>query len=291
VRVAPLRPLSFFFELNRSTRSLGRKTAKDKEGGMLKHFLTAALIGLSTLAAGQTADDLVSKNLQAKGGIDSIKALKSLKMTGRFQQGDFTADVGQESRAPNFIRETFSLQGMTQIQAYDGTTGWQISPFQGRKDPELLGEDDLRNLTEDADFYGPLVDYREKGNTVEYLGAATVDGDDAYRLKVTLKNGDIFYYYLDPDTSLEIRIEKQQFIRGSVRESLINLGSYKLVNGVYLPTSLEVGDKRNPNSMSQITYSKIEGNVDLPDSEFKMPNTANPAAQKQAEEPKTKVRR
>ena len=255
---------------------------------MLKNLPIAALIGLSTLVAGQTADEIISKNLTAKGGIEKIKALKSLKMTGRFQQGDFTADVGQESRAPNLIRETFTIQGMTQIQAYDGTTGWQISPFQGRKDPEVLGEDDLRNLTEDADFYGPLVDYREKGNTVEYLGPATVDGDDAYRLKVTLKNGDIFYYYLDPDTYLEIRIEKQQFIRGSVRESLTNLGSYKPINGVYLPTSLEVGDKRDPNSMTQITFSNIEANLQLPDSEFKMPGAVNPATQKPAEGSKTR---
>ena len=255
---------------------------------MLRTLSMAALVGFSTLVVGQTADEIVSKNLAAKGGIEKIKALKSLKMTGRFQQGDFKADVGQESRAPSLIRETFSLQGMTQIQAYDGTNGWQISPFQGRKDPELLGEDDLRNLTEDADFYGPLVDYREKGNTVEYLGPATVDGDDAYRLKVTLKNGDIFYYYLDPDTYLEIRIEKQQFIRGSVRESLTNLGSYKLINGVYLPTSLEVGDKRNPNSMAQITFSNIEANPQLPDSEFKMPGAAITPAPKQNEAPKPK---
>lgn len=256
---------------------------------MLKTFSMAALIGLSTLVAGQTADQVVSKNLGAKGGIEKIKALKSLKMTGRFQQGDFTADVGQESRPPNLIRETLTVQGMTQIQAYDGATGWQINPFQGRKDPELLGEEDLRDLTEDADFYGPLVDYREKGNSVEYLGPATVDGDDAYRLKVTLKNGDIFYYYLDPDTYLEIRIERQQFIRGSVRETLINLGSYKLINGVYLPTSLEVGEKRNPNSMQQITFSNIEANLQLPDSEFKMPGAGNPATQKQVEGPKTKT--
>ena len=255
---------------------------------MLRTLAMVALVGFSTLVAAQTADEIVSKNLVAKGGTEKIKALKSLKITGRFQQGDFQADVGQDSRAPNLIRETFTLQGMTQIQAYDGTNGWQISPFQGRKDPELLGEDDLRNVIEDADFYGPLVDYREKGNTVEYLGPATVDGDDAYRLKVTLKNGDIFYYYLDPDTYLEIRIEKQQFIRGSVRESLTNLGSYKLINGVYLATSLEVGDKRNPNSMAQITFSKIEANLQLPDSEFKMPGAALTPAPKQTEGPKTK---
>ena len=84
------------------------------------------------------------------------------------------------------------------MQAYDGTTGWQIQPFGGKKDPELMGEDDLRDLLLDADFDGPLVDYKEKGSTVEYLGHDVVDGDDALRLKVTLKNGDIIYDYLDP---------------------------------------------------------------------------------------------
>src|SRR5437879_9928961 len=87
-----------------------------------------------------------------------------------------------------------------------------------------MGEDDMRDLLIDADFDGPLVDYKEKGNRVEFLGHDTVDGDDALRLKVILKNGDIIYYYLDPDTYLEIRKEVQEFIRGSVRENITDLG-------------------------------------------------------------------
>src|SRR5438034_728577 len=96
----------------------------------------------------QTADDLVAKNIEAKGGLAKIKAIKSLRMTGRLQQGDFTAVVGQEARAPDLLRLTFTVQNMTQVQAYDGSVGWQISPFSGRKDPELLGEDDMRDLVE-----------------------------------------------------------------------------------------------------------------------------------------------
>jgi hypothetical protein len=191
-------------------------------------------------------------------------------MTGRFQQGDFSAVVGQEAKAPNLLRETFTIQNMTQVQAYDGSVGWQISPFQGRKDPELLGEDDLRDLVEQADFYGPLIDYRQKGHTIEYAGRIVVDGDEVYRLKVTLKNGDIFYYDLDPDTYLEIRIETQQFIRGSVRERVSEVGSYKLVNGVYYPFSIETGPKRNPSARAKITYEKIEANVDINDASFRM---------------------
>ena len=110
-----------------------------------------------------------------------------------------------------------------------------------------MGEDDLRDLIEESDIDGPLVDYQAKGNKIEYLGHDTVDGDDVYKLKVTLKNGDIVYYYLDPDTYLEIRKEKQEFIRGSVRETELDLGSYKQVAGVYYPYSVEGGTKGNPN--------------------------------------------
>src|SRR5947208_16993161 len=95
-----------------------------------------------------TAEELVARNTDAKGGLAKIKAIKSLRMTGRFQQGDFSATVGSEAKAPNLLRQTFTIQTMTQVQAYDGSVGWQISPFQGRKDPELVGEDDLRDLVE-----------------------------------------------------------------------------------------------------------------------------------------------
>jgi hypothetical protein len=230
----------------------------------------AALVGLRQVDQAATADDLVAKNLEAKGGLAKIKAIKSLRMTGRLQQGAFTAVVGQEAKAPDLLRLTFTVQNMTQVQAYDGSVGWQISPFGGRKDPELLGEDDLRDLVEQADFYGPLVDAKEKGNVVESLGTDVVDGDEVHRLKVTLKNGDIVYYYLDPDSYLEIRTETQQFIRGSVRERVTELGSYKAVNGVYFPFSIETGPKRNPDAWARITFDKIEANVDISDRDFRL---------------------
>ncbi len=239
--------------------------------------ILAVVIGFISLSAvSQTAEELVAKNLQAKGGVEKIKAIKSLRMIGDFDAGGFKATIGEVSKRPDMVKETFTLQGMTQIQAYDGSTGWQISPFGGRKDPEMLGEDDVRGLAEDADFDGPLVDAAAKGNKIEYLGHDQVDGDDAYKLKVTLKNGDVFYYYLDPDTYIEILVEKQQFIRGSVRESVTMLGSYKPVNGVMYPFFIESGPKNNPERRGKITVTRMEANVPIEDLEFKMP--AAPAA-------------
>lgn len=226
----------------------------------------------------QTSNELVSKNLQAKGGLEKIKAVHSLRTAGDLDAGFFKAKLSSESQRPDFYRTNVTVQGMTRVQAYDGSRAWQISPFNGKKDPQLMGDDDSRNLIEEADFDGPLVDAQAKGNKIEYLGHDQVDGDDAYKLKVTLKNGDILYYYLDPDTYLEIQIERQQFIRGSVRESVTLLGSYKPVNGVMYPFSIEAGPKNDPDSRAKITIQKIEANAPVNEADFKMPTAAAPAA-------------
>jgi hypothetical protein len=234
-------------------------------------MLLIAVPCLALVSYSQTADELIAKNIQARGGGEKMKAIKTIRMTGRFEGGGgFTASVGQENMRPNLVRDTFSLQGMTAIQAYDGTTGWQVRPFGGKKDPQLMGEDDLRDLLLDADFDGPLVDYKEKGSTVEYLGHDVVDGDDALRLKVTLKNGDIIYDYLDPDTFVEIRREVQQFIRGSQRDKVFEFGSYKPVAGVMYPFSIAQGPKNDPTEQT-ITVQKMEANVKIDPADFMLP--------------------
>jgi hypothetical protein len=233
--------------------------------------LLLAVLCFSPSASSQTAEELVNKNIDAKGGMEKIKAIKTWRMTGKLVGGGITATAGQENMRSNLVRETFSLQGMTAVQAYDGSTGWQIQPFGGRKDPELMGEDDMRDLLMDSEFDGPLVDYKLKGNAVEYLGHDVVDGDDALRLKVTLKNGDLIYFYLDPDTYLEIRKETQEFIRGSVRENVFDLGSYKPVAGVMYPFSIASGPKNDPTSWQTVTVEKIEVNIPLDASEFALP--------------------
>src|SRR5580658_5755521 len=239
----------------------------------MRHALIALVVFLccGAFSYSQTADELIAKNIEARGGLEKMKAIKTLRMTGKFEGGDgFTAVVGQENQRPDLIRETLTLQGMTMVQAYDGSTGWQIQPFGGKKDPQLMGEDDMRDLLLDADFDGPLVDYKEKGSTVEFLGHDVVDGDDALRLKVTLKNGDIIYDYLDPDTFIEIRREIQQFIRGSVRDRVMGLGSYKPVAGVMYPFSISQGPKNHPDDQT-VTVQKMDVNVTIDPADFMLP--------------------
>src|SRR2546423_15561262 len=118
-----------------------------------------------------TLDELVAKNVEAKGGEQPLKALQSLKLTGKMivNEGKIQLAYEQTRKRPGDVRTDVTLQGMTAIEAYDGKEGWRISPFQGRKDPEKMSADDLKPLMEDAEIAGPLVDLKGKGSAVEYL--------------------------------------------------------------------------------------------------------------------------
>jgi hypothetical protein len=239
---------------------------------LYRRSLVPIVLSLSLLVSAQTSEELVNQNIAVKGGMDKIKAIRTVRITSTVVlPGGFKGTAGQENLRPNLVPETFTMQGMTQVQAYDGTVGWQIHSFSGKKDPEFLGEDDLRDLILDSDIDGPLVDYQAKGNKVEYLGHDSVDGDDALRLKVTLNSGDIVYYYLDPDTFLEIRKETQEFIRGSVRENASEMGAYKPVGGVMYPFSIASGPKNDPAQWQTYTVDRMEVNVPLDNSEFAVP--------------------
>ena len=133
-----------------------------------------------------TVDELVAKNVAAKGGADALRALQSVRFTGKMlvNEGQFQLAYVETKKRPGEVRSEATLQGMTAIQAYDGEQAWKVYPFQGRKDPEKMSADDTKSLIEEAEIDGPLVNWKAKGSTVEYLGTEDVDGTSAHKLKV-----------------------------------------------------------------------------------------------------------
>ena len=229
----------------------------------------AALVAVP--ASAQTLDEVLAKNYKALGGLDKIKAVQTIRMTGTMTVGPgMEAPFILEQKRPNLARMEFTIQGMTGVQAYDGKVGWQLMPFQGRKDPEPLPEDAMRQMEEQSDFDGPLMDYKAKGNTVELVGKDKVEGSDVYKIKVTLKNGDLLYIYLDADQYLEVRTESKNTVRGTDVEGESTIGDYKEVGGLMFPHAMEQGQKDNPQKM-KMTINKIELNVPIDDARFKMP--------------------
>ena len=241
---------------------------------MLKLLLTLA--GLAALAAplpAQTADEIIAKYLTNVGGMDKIQAVTTLRRTGKIVLGGgFEAGVIQESKRPNKLRQEFVFQGMTGVNAYDGKRGWKIEPWQGKKDPEALSEEEMKQIVEDADFDEALVNYRQKGNKVEFAGTEQVEGTDVYKLKVTLASGDLRYYYMDTDYYVPIKIDIKRMIRGAEQEFETTLGDYKAVAGWYLPYSIETTRKGSEDTQ-KITFDKIEANVPVDDGRFAKPGT------------------
>ena len=242
-------------------------------------FTGVALISASTETQDQkapTLDELVAKNIEAKGGADALRALKSLRSNGKLivNEGQLQLAYAQTKKRPGEVRSEFSLQGMTAVQAYDGKEGWKISPFQGRKDPEKMSTDDVKPLMEDAEIDGPLVDWKAKESTIEYLGREDVDGTSAYKIKVMRKNGDVSFVYLDPDHFLEIRILTQRVRHGAQEEVETDVGDYEKIGGVFVPFSVESGHKGDPDKQ-KIVIEKAEANVPVDDAIFHFPATAS----------------
>jgi hypothetical protein len=249
----------------------------------MRRFLLG-ILGLVMFAvpvSAQTADEIINNYIKNVGGMDKIQAVKTLRRTGKFiGGGGFEAAILEENKRQKMVRQEFSLQGMTGINAYNGQAGWKIEPWQGKKDPEPLGEEEMKQIIEDSDFDGPLVNYQQKGNKVEYVGMDQVEGTDAYKLKVTLASGDVRYYYMDTDYFVPIKIDTKRMIRGAEREYETTLGDYKEVNGWYLPHSVETNLKGSQDKQ-KVAYEKIEANVPIDDARFQLPSAAasRPAAE------------
>jgi hypothetical protein len=239
---------------------------------MFRTFLTiaAAIVFLPVAVHAQTVDEIIAKNVQAHGGMEKMKAVQTVRITGKLNAGGIRAGFLQENKRPDKVREEQIIQGLAAIQAYDGKIGWQVNPFGGRRDPELMSQDDIKGLTIDADINGPLVDYKEKGHKAELVGHDSVEGTDCYKIKLSLKNGDVRYYFLDADSFLELKIETQSSIRGTIQYAETYFGDYEEVKGLYYSFAFESGAKGDSNRV-KFAVDKVEINVPLEDSIFTMP--------------------
>jgi hypothetical protein len=229
-------------------------------------------INAQTPAPTPTVDELVAKNLEAKGGAAALEAIKTIRFEGRLlvNQGQIELKFTETKKRPGKVRTDAILQGMTLVNSYNGASGWKIYPIFGRKDPEKMSADEAKSLVEEAEIGGPLENPKAQGKTITYLGTEDVEGTPAHKLQVVRKNGDVSYVYLDPDYFLEIRIISQRLEQGAQVEIETDLGDYEKVNGVYFPFSQESGSKGSTDKQKTI-IEKGEANVPVDDSIFEFP--------------------
>jgi photosystem II stability/assembly factor-like uncharacterized protein len=241
----------------------------------LAALLLAIALGFTAASShAMTVDEVVAKHIEAMGGMARLKAIQSIRTFGEAKLGggdwSIEASFAGLTKRPGKSRFEFSIQGMTGVDGYDGTDGWSTEPWQGRKDPFHKSKDETKSMADNADIDGPLVDWRAKGHKVEYLGTEDIDGTPAHKLRITLKDGDVEYDYLDPDTLLRIRFTKESHVRGAEHVQETDEGAYAQVAGVWMPFESDSGGKGEPKT-AHFHVTRVEVNVDAPDSLFSFP--------------------
>lgn len=244
---------------------------------MLRRAVPLALMALLPAwpAAAQeiSLQEVLNNYYEAIGGLDAWQAVQTMKVTGRRMIMPGTeAPFSMTVKRPNKVRLEFTFQGMTGIMAYDGETGWMVMPFMGKMEPEPVPDEDVKDLEQMADMDGVLMGYEESGHQVEYVGVEETEGTPAHKLKVTLKSGDVQYYYLDSEYFVPIKVEGTREVRGTVVEYESILSDYKEVGGVMIPHSVDQRPKGAPSGQT-IMLDQVELNVEVDDAIFTMPET------------------
>lgn len=237
-------------------------------------FIGAILVCLVPIpAAAQTltTSQILSKVYVARGGLTRIRALRSEKISGTISFGsEASGPFTVELRRPMKMRMTLAVQNQTMIRVYDGTQGWANNPFAGKLTPEAMPEEDLKNISEEADFDGPLVDYAKKSNKVEVVGKDKAEDKDAWRVRLTTKNGDVRYYLFDAKTFLLLKWEGKRRAEGKEYPIESYFHDYRDVDGVKFAFEIDSGSSAT-DLTQKLVIDKIEVNLNFPDSDFAKP--------------------
>jgi hypothetical protein len=209
-------------------------------------------------------EEIVQRNVTARGGLQAWRAVQTLSMTGKMEAGGNhrptipvpgvrPAQVPDqrlqeqaqlpfvlELKRPHKMRLELQFNGKTAVQVYDGSNGWKLRPFLNRRQIETYTPEELKAASLQADLDGYLIDYAAKGTKIESAGVEKVDGRDAYKLKLTLKSGPVRHVWVDAKTFLESKIEGvPRRLDGKDHQVAIYPRDYHTVSGLSIPYVLE----------------------------------------------------
>jgi outer membrane lipoprotein-sorting protein len=242
----------------------------------LSCFLMAAFV-LPAQAQDNKADEIISKYLDARGGVDNIKGTQSLKQVGEVNMpamGMVMPVVIYQER-PSKVRSEVEVNAngmeMEIISGYDGTVGWAINPMAGGGVQEVP-EEQMGSMKNQADMDGPLVDYADKGNMIEYVGEEEVNGVNTHKIKLTQADSSETFLFFDPETHMQVKSEGigPNPMTGAEAQVETFYADYREVEGVMRPFKIEM--KIDGQVMQMITMMTVEANQDIDDTLFAKPD-------------------
>ena len=239
---------------------------------LLGCLLSAASASLrSSAAPAGSVAQVLAKVYTARGGLVKIRTIQTQRVTGTISFGnDASGPFFVEFKRPLKMHMELTVQNQTMVRIFDGKAGWANNPFAGKANPEAMGDEDLKNISDEADFDGPLVDYRKKGNQVELVGKDKVEDKDVWRVKLTTKSGDIRYYLFDAGSFLLLKWEGQRQSEGKEVPMESYFRDYREVGGLKFAFQIDSGS--SPSDLTQrIIVDKIELNPQIAESQFAKP--------------------
>ncbi|MBK9247128.1 MAG: hypothetical protein IPM69_03215 [Ignavibacteria bacterium] len=235
-------------------------------------LLFSLVLGLSSIGLhAQTAEEIIAKSIAATGGIEKIKALNSMKISGHAMVMGSEVPVKIFAKRPLMSRMEITIFGKTQLEVFDGTTAWQLNPFaiSGVIEPTIVPEDQAKAIIDRADFDGDFVDYQAKGHVIEFMGKDEMEGSSVFKLKVTKKTGVEAVYFIDADNYLPIKIVTKTKTKDGIEEGDVILGNYKPVSGIQMAHSMDI--RSGGITRFQVVIDKVEPNTPIENSIFVMP--------------------
>ena len=237
-------------------------------GGLVAVML---LCGVTPSLSSQTVTQVIAKVFVARGGLTKMRAIKSERVSGIISFGsEASGPFVVELKRPLKMHMTLTVQNQTMVRVYDGTQGWANNPFAGKVNPEPMADEDVQNISEEADFDGPLVDYAKKGNKLELVGKDKVEDKDVWRVRLTTKNGDVRYYLFDAGTFLLLKWEGKRRAEGKEFPVESYFRDYRDVEGLKFSFQIDSGSSAT-DLTQKLVLDKIELNPEIPDSEFTKP--------------------
>jgi hypothetical protein len=235
-------------------------------------FLFCSLF-LALPAAAQSVDEILAKYFLARGGMDRIKSVQSERVTGTISFGPGEEGPFLVERArPLKMHMEFNLNGQVLIRTYDGkSAGWIYNAFMPNPAVQPMTEADLRNIVDEADFDGPFVDYKSKGNQIEFAGKEDLEGKPAYKLKLTNHNGEVNSFFFDASTYILLKCQGSRQFNGKDIPWVTFFRDYRVVDGLKYPFLIEYEEPGTENG-HKITSDKIELNVPIDGARFSKPN-------------------
>jgi outer membrane lipoprotein-sorting protein len=234
---------------------------------------------LPLAACAQTADEIVAKSLAARGGIEKIKAVQSQRISGTISfgpgaEGPFVIEL----KRPLKLHMEVTLGGQKLVRVYDGkSTGWTVNPFAEDRSPQPMAAEELKNIDDEADFDGPLVDYKAKGSQIELAGKDEVAGKAVYKIKLTRKTAEARIYYIDASTFDVLKWDGTTRIEDNDVPVENFLRNYRDVNGLRFPFEIDSDSPGSPQER-KITIEKIELDLKIEESRFGKPPAAPASA-------------